>query len=62
MRPTNQAPTEASVTDVQARAGTRALQSWVRPRLVRVGSVAQVTAKVDKVGRNDGGSGGMRRT
>jgi hypothetical protein len=35
---------------------------WVPPRLVRLGSVAQVTAKVDFQGRNDGGSFLMSRT
>ncbi len=35
---------------------------WEKPRLVRLGSVAQVTAKVDNVGNNDGGTGQMKRT
>lgn len=52
----------ASAADVRLSAEPRALQSWVRPRLVRVGSVAQVTAKVDNQGRNDGGTGSMKRT
>ncbi len=34
----------------------------VPPRLVRLGSVAQVTAKVDNAGNNDGGISLMRRT
>lgn len=49
-------------TDAVAGVGDSALRPWVRPRLVRVGTVAQVTEKVDLVGRNDGGTGSMKRT
>ncbi|MHB8838651.1 MAG: hypothetical protein ACYC7F_06825 [Gemmatimonadaceae bacterium] len=35
---------------------------WTAPQLLRMGSVAEVTSKVDKIGRNDGGSGNKRRT
>ncbi|MFA6167282.1 MAG: hypothetical protein WC700_11745 [Gemmatimonadaceae bacterium] len=61
MKHTNDA-TKAPATGAHASAGMRALQPWVRPRIVRVGSVAQVTAKVDNTGRNDGGIGQMKRT
>lgn len=63
MKHTNDSATEASAMDAHASAGHhRALQPWVRPRLVRAGSVAQVTAKIDNQGRNDGGTGQMKRT
>lgn len=62
MKHTNDAPVETHPAVASVRAGNRALQPWVRPRLVRVGSVAQVTAKIDNVGRNDGGIGQMKRT
>lgn len=62
MKQTNDAPYAASSTGARATAGCSALKPWVRPRLVRVGSVAQVTAKVDNAGRTDGGSGTMKRT
>ena len=62
MKHTNDVRTEMQTAGVSARAGNRALQPWVRPRLVRVGSVAQVTAKVDNQGTNDGGTGAMKRT
>jgi len=35
---------------------------WTAPQLVRMGTVATLTSKVDLVGRNDGGSGSMKRT
>lgn len=35
---------------------------WQAPRLVRMGTVTTLTAKTDKIGRNDGGSGKKRRT
>lgn len=60
MKHTNDARTEMQT--VGASAGNRAFQPWVRPRLVRVGSVAQVTAKIDNQGNNDGGTGSMKRT
>ena len=62
MKHTNDARSERPATDASASAGLRALQPWVRPRLVRVGSVAQVTAKIDNQGRSDGGTGQMKRT
>lgn len=62
MKHTNDAPIEGHATDAGVTDGLRALQPWVRPRLVRVGSVAQVTAKIDNQGRNDGGIGQMKRT
>ncbi len=62
MKRTSDAPPEASVANAGTSDGLRVRQPWVRPRLVRVGSVAQVTARVDNKGRNDGGSGSMRRT
>ncbi|MHB1311697.1 MAG: hypothetical protein ACYC3L_06735 [Gemmatimonadaceae bacterium] len=36
--------------------------TWVRPCLERMGTVAQVTGKVDNIGRNDGGKWPKRRT
>ncbi len=62
MKHTSDAPPEASAANDRASAGPGALQPWVRPRLVRLGSVAQVTARIDNAGRNDGGSGTMKRT
>jgi hypothetical protein len=62
MKHTNDARTEMPAAGVSASAGNRALHPWVRPRLVRVGSVAQVTAKIDNIGNNDGGIGQMKRT
>lgn len=62
MKLTNDAPDAASSRGALASAEQSALRTWVRPLLVRVGSVAQVTAKVDAVGRNDGGTGTMKRT
>lgn len=47
---------EGSVT------GTPPTKPWSAPQLVRVGSVAALTSKKDLVGRNDGGSGTMKRT
>ena len=35
---------------------------WTSPRLVRMGTVAALTSKNDISGRNDGGSGKMKRT
>lgn len=35
---------------------------WKAPRLVRMGTVQALTSKKDNVGKNDGGSGGMKRT
>lgn len=35
---------------------------WATPQLVRLGTVAAITSKVDTIGRNDGGSGTMKRT
>ncbi len=35
---------------------------WVTPYLSQLGTVAQVTAKVDNVGRTDGGTWPTRRT
>jgi len=37
-------------------------KAWSAPQLVRVGTVATVTSKVDSVGRNDGGTGTKKRT
>lgn len=62
MKHTNEAATEESARGAHANVGHRALQPWVRPRLVRVGSVAQVTAKVDMMGRRDGVTGSPKRT
>ncbi len=62
MKHSNDERSSASAADVRTSAKPGALQSWERPRLVRVGSVAQVTAKVDAVGRSDGGTGTMKRT
>lgn len=62
MKRINDAPDTSPTMDAQATTGRRARQPWVRPRLVRVGSVAQVTAKVDMVGVTDGGAGSMSRT
>lgn len=62
MKRTNDAPNAASSRGALASAEHSALRTWVRPRLVRVGSVAQVTAKIDNSGRNDGGIGSMKRT
>lgn len=36
--------------------------SWDAPRLVRLGTIESLTTKVDVTGRNDGGSGTMKRT
>lgn len=35
---------------------------WKTPRLVRMGTVEALTSKIDNTGRNDGGSGTMKRT
>jgi hypothetical protein len=35
---------------------------WNSPRLVRMGTVAALTSKIDVIGRNDGGSGTKKRT
>lgn len=35
---------------------------WISPRLVRLGTVEALTSKKDLQGRNDGGTGLMRRT
>jgi len=35
---------------------------WSAPQLVRMGTVATLTNKIDLNGRNDGGSGNMKRT
>jgi len=37
-------------------------KAWSAPHLVRVGSIATVTSKKDNIGRNDGGTGKMKRT
>ena len=39
-----------------------ARKAWVSPRLVHMGSVSQVTAKIDNIGKNDGGGGAKKRT
>ena len=62
MKHLNNVLSSAYASDVRVGAEQRALQPWVRPRLVRVGSVAQVTAKVDNSGRTDGGTGAKKRT
>jgi hypothetical protein len=62
MKHSNGERSSAAAADVSLRAVPCALQSWERPRLVRVGSVAQVTAKTDNLGRSDGGTGQMKRT
>jgi len=49
-------PTQATV---RAQVGRK---PWSEPRLVRLGTVATLTSKKDFVGRNDGGTGFMRRT
>lgn len=35
---------------------------WSAPRLLRMGSVAALTSKVDNAGKNDGGAFPKRRT
>lgn len=35
---------------------------WKAPRLVRMGTVQALTSKKDQIGRNDGGTGTMKRT
>ena len=44
----------------QPTPGVRA--PWSAPRLLRMGSVAELTSKVDNSGRNDGGRWPKRRT
>ncbi|MHB8838650.1 MAG: hypothetical protein ACYC7F_06820 [Gemmatimonadaceae bacterium] len=44
------------------RAPASGRQPWVSPKLVRIAAVSDVTSKVDKKGRKDGGSGKKRRT
>jgi len=46
----------SSTTSEQIAGAEPAARAWVQPRLVRVGTVAQLTAKIDWLGRNDGGS------
>ena len=41
---------------------TTARREWSTPQLVRLGDVAEITSKVDTVGRNDGGVGTKKRT
>jgi hypothetical protein len=41
---------------------TAALLPWKAPRLVRMGTVEALTSKIDMKGKNDGGSGSMKRT
>ena len=41
---------------------TSARKAWCAPQLVRVGTVAAITSKKDNIGRNDGGTGTMKRT
>lgn len=41
---------------------TSALRPWKAPRLVRMGTVEALTSKVDSIGKNDGGTGQMKRT
>jgi hypothetical protein len=53
---------------VQAASGGAGIPStggrrpWTAPRLLRMGSVAALTSKVDNSGKNDGGSWPKRRT
>jgi hypothetical protein len=54
-------PKRATPADsVQPTSGTRA--PWSTPRLLRMGSVAALTSKVDNLGKNDGGKWPKRRT
>ena len=41
---------------------TTARLQWKAPRLVRMGTVQALTSKLDKIGKNDGGTGTMKRT
>lgn len=40
----------------------RGQTTWSAPRLLRLGTVAALTAKVDNKGKNDGGKWPKRRT
>jgi len=40
----------------------KTLRRWTTPTLTPIGTVAQVTAKIDSKGRNDGGGGQKKRT
>ncbi|MDP1891180.1 MAG: hypothetical protein Q8K55_09830 [Gemmatimonadaceae bacterium] len=44
----------------QSAPGDRAI--WPTPRLIRMGTVAALTSKVDNKGKNDGGKAPKRRT
>ena len=41
---------------------TQMSRQWSSPQLVRLGTIAEVTSKIDRIGRNDGGSGLGKRT
>ena len=41
---------------------SQSFRQWSTPHLVRLGTVADVTSRVDATGRNDGGSGQKKRT
>lgn len=45
-----------------ASPATAARLPWKAPRLARMGTVAELTSRVDVIGRNDGGSGTKKRT
>ena len=49
-------PSGRIAPDAEAR------REWSTPLLVRLGSVAEMTSKVDIVGRNDGGVLSKKRT
>jgi len=53
---------DAGTPDKVTSTDPRPKKEWTPPRLERLGTVAALTNKVDLVGRNDGGSGKMRRT
>ena len=42
--------------------GIALAREWSTPQLVRLGAIADVTAVVDNIGRNDGGKFPKRRT
>jgi len=54
--------TDDATTGAHATDGVVARAAWVPPLLRRLGSVAQVTSKVDLMGNKDGGVWPKRRT
>ena len=54
----NESPVNISGALVDARQ----LGAWVQPRLVPLGTVAQMTAKIDSLGRKDSGVAQTKRT